>query len=58
MKDLLSDLIVDYHCAVRDGLEDYADKCSQQIVTLQTALYNQEEIETDRYGWPLILKEN
>lgn len=58
MKDLLADLITDYHCFIRDGLEDYADIRSKQIVTLQTALYNKEEIKTDRYGWPLILKEN
>jgi hypothetical protein len=57
MKDLLADLIDDYKCAVRDGHESYADKCSQQIVTLQTAIYNQEDIKLDRYGYPLILKE-
>ena len=50
---IVADLLVDYRCACRDGLLDYANECREKVVKLYKL---RRDISYDHWGWPTCLK--
>lgn len=46
---IVMDLVVDYRCAIRDGLIDYAKKCYREIFIVYK---NRHNLEVNAYGYP------
>lgn len=55
LRDLVSDLITDYRCALHDGMEEYAGVLSVQIHMIFKNRHN-GKVKLDCYGWPLCLQ--
>jgi len=55
LRDLVSDLINDYRCALRDGFDEYAEMVHFQIHMVFNNRHN-STVNLDRYGWPRCLQ--
>lgn len=51
---IISDLVIDYRCAIRDNLLSYAEKCKIEI---QFIFKNRHNLTTNQYGYPIYTRE-